>query len=148
VQLRESIRLAFIRAMQVLPPRQRAALILHDVLDQSVSEVATMLETSDAAINSALQRARATIARSNTSASASDELAEKEAEAIAHLVRAWETGDFDDPITAVRRSFLPAFMIASSVMKRHAGCVPSLQRDRNEECGQACPFGQARSGAP
>jgi RNA polymerase sigma-70 factor (ECF subfamily) len=95
-QLRESIRLAFIRAMQVLPPRQRAALILHDVLDRSVSEVAAMLETSDVAINSALQRGRATIARSSsTRVSDGDELAARHAEAIARFVHAWETGDFD-----------------------------------------------------
>src|SRR5262247_3924688 len=61
VRLREGIRLAFVRVVQVLPPRQRAALILHDVLEWSVVEVADMLETTEAAINSALQRARATI---------------------------------------------------------------------------------------
>ena len=93
--LRESIRLAFIRAVQVLPPRQRAALILHDVLDWSASDVPRMLETTVPAINSALQRARGSIARSGAGALRSDDLEEKKAEAVSRFVRAWETGDLD-----------------------------------------------------
>lgn len=105
LRLHQSVRLAFVRAMQVLPPRQRAALILHDVLDFAVSDVATMLETTVPAINSALQRARATIERTpssgehESSASTHQRLEAQKAEMVSRFVRAWETGDFSELVS-------------------------------------------------
>jgi RNA polymerase sigma-70 factor, ECF subfamily len=94
LRLHQSVRLALVRSMQLLPPRQRAALILHDVLEWSVDDVAAMLETTPPAINSALQRARATVQTSRPVEDAARISAQK-AEVIARYVQAWESGNFD-----------------------------------------------------
>ena len=90
--VRESIRLAFVAALQHLPPRQRAMLLLTDVLGWSAAEVAESLETTVAAVNSALQRARATLGSRDVTA-APGEGAEPDASLLARYVEAFERYD-------------------------------------------------------
>jgi RNA polymerase sigma-70 factor (ECF subfamily) len=93
---RETIRLAFVAALQHLPPRQRAVLILCEVLRWKASEVAELLETSVASVNSALQRARATLEESNLSAADTPpSVDEADAELLARYVQAFEQYDMD-----------------------------------------------------
>jgi RNA polymerase sigma-70 factor (ECF subfamily) len=91
---RDTIRLAFVAALQHLPPRQRAVLILCEVLKWKASEVAELLETSVASVNSALQRARATLEETDVSASA-DNLAEPDRELLERYIKAFEAYDLD-----------------------------------------------------
>ena len=93
---RETIRLAFVAALQHLPPRQRAVLILCEVLRWKAAEVAELLETSVASVNSALQRARATLEASKVSASdPAPQLDEADRELLARYVAAFERYDMD-----------------------------------------------------
>jgi RNA polymerase sigma-70 factor (ECF subfamily) len=91
---RDTIRLAFVAALQHLPPRQRAVLILAEVLRWKASEVAELLETSVASVNSALQRARATLEEGNI-AETSDELGEEERALLGRYVAAFEAYDME-----------------------------------------------------
>jgi len=96
VAARETIRLAFVAALQHLPPKQRAVLILCEVLRWKASEVAELLETSVASVNSALQRARATLEASNVTASTTaPSVDEADAELLARYVAAFERYDMD-----------------------------------------------------
>lgn len=98
-EAREAISLAFVTAIQLLPPRQRVVLILRDVLGYPAREVADILETSQESVTSALKRARATL-RDRQPSSPSREPppapnSVAEHDLLARLTRAYETGDVD-----------------------------------------------------
>ncbi len=91
--LRQSIQLAFVAALQKLPPKQRAVLLLMEVLEFSASEAAEVLETSVASVNSALQRARATLATRRDKEPA--ELSESQQAMLGRYIAAFEQYDVD-----------------------------------------------------
>jgi len=96
VGARESVRLAFVAALQQLPPRQRAVLILCEVLRWKAAEVAELLETSVASVNSALQRARATLESSElTPSTTSPSVDVADSELLRRYVDAFEQYDMD-----------------------------------------------------
>ncbi|MET7985638.1 sigma-70 family RNA polymerase sigma factor [Streptomyces sp. NPDC005281] len=93
---KESVRLAFMAALQQLPPKQRAVLILREVLAWRASEVAELLGTTVASVNSALQRARATLAEkaeAGADAAVSDPLDEEQQKLLERYVAAFEGYD-------------------------------------------------------
>ncbi|RMI30067.1 sigma-70 family RNA polymerase sigma factor [Nocardia stercoris] len=93
---REAISLAFVTALQLLPPRQRAVLILREVLGYHATEVAAMLDTTTESVTSALKRARAAVQRvaaQHAAAPAPNSPAERAL--VARFVRAYEAGDVD-----------------------------------------------------
>ena len=99
----EAISLAFVTALQVLPPRQRAVLILREVLGYHANEVADMLDSSVESVNSALKRARASLRHrlppsgEREAPPAADSPAEQAL--AAKFVRAYESGDLDELVT-------------------------------------------------
>jgi len=95
--VRDTVRLAFVAALQLLPPRQRAVLILREVLCWSAADVAELLGTTVASVNSALQRARATLAASDTEAAGGSvgRLEPAERDLLSRYVQAFERYDID-----------------------------------------------------
>jgi RNA polymerase sigma-70 factor (ECF subfamily) len=130
--LRQSIRLAFVSALQHLPPRQRAALLLSEVLGWSAAEVADCLDMTVAAVNSALQRARATVAARNGHQPA-EPLSETQSMMLERYVNAFHDYDVDALVSLLREDAtlsMPPFTlwlrgpatIRTWLLGRGAGC--------------------------
>jgi RNA polymerase sigma-70 factor, ECF subfamily len=103
--IREGMELALLRAIQELPGRQRAVLIFRDVLGWTAPEVAELLDSTVASVNSALQRARATIDR-HLPANRPSSAGREERELLKRYVAAFETDDMDGLLTLLREDAL------------------------------------------
>jgi RNA polymerase sigma-70 factor (ECF subfamily) len=99
---RETIRLAFVTALQHLPPRQRAVLILREVLRWHATEVAELLDTTVASVNSALQRARATLAARDVGAAQVEPVGAEHQALLARYVDAFERYDISSLVALLR----------------------------------------------
>jgi RNA polymerase sigma-70 factor (ECF subfamily) len=104
LDLRESVGLAFLAAIQHLPPRQRAMLVLFDALSWSAAEIAELLETSVAAVNSGLQRARATL----DSRPALRPTEKDERVLVERFVEAWDRVDIEGLVELLREDAVMA----------------------------------------
>jgi len=152
--LRQSIRLAFVAALQHLPPKQRAALILTEVLGWSAAEVAETLDSSPAAINSAMQRARATLASRDLGEIRAG-LSERQTVLVERYVAAFESYDVD-ALTALLAADATMSMPPYRLWLRGHAAIRGWLLGRGAECRgsrlvptAACDspaFGQYRHG--
>lgn len=155
VILRESIRLAFVAALQFLPPKQRAVLLLTQVLNWSAAETADSLDMTVAAVNSALQRARATLAARNPSV-VPRALSSEQQELLTRYLEAFEAYDVQ-ALTALLHEdvtlSMPPFdlwlrghdAVATWFLGHGCGCRGSVLVPV-EACGGTPAFAQYRDG--
>ena len=157
VVVRDSVRLAFVAALQHLPPKQRAVLLLRDVLRWHADEVAELLDTTVAAVNSALQRARATTAALDSAAPLDPVDAELQ-DLLDRYVDAFERYDMDALLSVLHEDAtqsMPPYPlwlrggpdIAAWMVGPGAGCRGS--RFLPAASANGCPaFGQYRASGP
>jgi len=133
---RETIELAFVAAMQVLPPRQRAAFVARDVLGWPAAETASLLETSVAAANSALQRARATMQEHLPARRAEwsgRELSDEERDLLARFIDAHQRCDAAAAVAAAAQDIRVTMPPLSQVFQGLDAIAPLLERAFGEE---------------
>ena len=155
--LRESTRLAFVAALQHLPPRQRAALLLTEVVGLSAAEVAECLDTSVAAVNSAIQRARATLDSREAAGNSAEPLSETQSRLLDRYVDAFHRYDVDGLVALMREDAtmsMPPYtlwlrgpdVIRAWLLGRGIGCRGS-RLVPTSACGSPA-FGQYRPRGP
>jgi RNA polymerase sigma-70 factor (ECF subfamily) len=133
---RETIELAFVAAMQVLPPRQRAAFVARDVLGWPAAETASLLETSVAAANSALQRARATMQEhlpARRSEWSGRELSDEERDLLARFIDAHQRCDAVAAVAAAAQDIRITMPPNPQVFQGLDTIAPLLERAFGEE---------------
>jgi RNA polymerase sigma-70 factor (ECF subfamily) len=102
-EMRETVRLAFVAAIQQLPPRQRAVLLLADVMSWSAIEVASVLDASVASVNSTLQRARAKMASLDRDVRQGPIADEHRRRLLERYVQAWESADLEGFVALLKQ---------------------------------------------
>jgi RNA polymerase sigma-70 factor (ECF subfamily) len=133
---RETIELAFVAAMQLLPPRQRAAFVARDVLGWPAAETASLLETSVAAANSALQRARATMQEhlpARRTEWSGRELSEEERDVLARFIDAHERCDAEAAIAAAAHDIRVTMPPDMLVFDGRDAIAPLIERAFGED---------------
>jgi RNA polymerase sigma-70 factor (ECF subfamily) len=143
---RESIRLAFVAALQHLPPRQRAVLILREVLRWKADEVAELLDTTVASVNSALQRARATLSAAG-GAPAPRPLDADDRELLARYVDAFERYDIDAFVKLLHEDatqHMPPF----EMWLRGRDDIAAWMLGPGAGCRESRVFGTSANGSP
>jgi RNA polymerase sigma-70 factor (ECF subfamily) len=154
---RETIRLAFVAALQELPPRQRAVLILREVLHWKADEVATLLDTTVASVNSALQRARATLAAGDLAGAEPSAFDQAQQELVDRYVDAFERYDIESLVALLHEDAtmsMPPYALwlrgPSEIARWHLGpgaaCRGSRMIPTQANGGPA--FGQYRPSGP
>jgi RNA polymerase sigma-70 factor, ECF subfamily len=143
---RESIRLAFVAALQHLPPRQRAVLILREVLRWKADEVAGLLDTTVASVNSALQRARATLADLDARP-APRSLDSDDRELLAKYLDAFERYDIEAFVQLLHEDatqHMPPF----EMWLRGSADIGTWMRGPGSECANSRVFAVEANGSP
>jgi len=144
--MRQSIRLAFVAALQHLPPKQRTALLLSDVLGWSANEVAESLDASLPSVNSALQRARSTLATRNLG-EARGELSDEQVSLVDRYVEAFEAYDVK-ALTALMHQDATLSMPPFTLWLRGPATIEAWLLGRGAGCRGSRLVAAPASGAP